>query len=67
MYSNVSTKGQISSFLTLQLSYEQPSFHIGMVSPPLTRDFHEEHDDTYRDLSSTLLLDEFVSRVVHKP
>ena len=58
-YSNVSTKRKVSSFLTLKFYYEQPSFHIGMGSLPLTRKFHEEHNDTYFDLPRTFLLDEF--------
>ena len=66
MYSSVSTKGQINSLLTLKLSCEQPSFHIGMVSSPLTREFHEGRD-TYCGFPSTLLLNEIFSRVIHKP
>ena len=30
-----------------------------MGSSPLTRKYHEEHNDTYHDLPSTFLLDEF--------
>ena len=38
---------------------QQPSFHTGMGSSPLTHHFNEEHNDTYCDLPSTFLLDEF--------
>ena len=40
--------------LTLKISCEQPSFHIGMRSSPLTRQFVEEHIDTHCDLPSNL-------------
>ena len=43
-------KGKVSSFLTLKISCEQPSSHIGMGSSPLTRQCHEEHNDTHCDL-----------------
>jgi hypothetical protein len=46
LYSNLCPKGKVSSSLTLKISCEQLYFHIGMGSSPLTRKFHEEHNDT---------------------
>ena len=59
MYINVTTKGTVSSFLISKLSCEQPSFHIGMKSSPLTRKFHKEHDEIYCDLPDTFILNKF--------
>ena len=59
MYSNVSTKGKFRSLLALKVSCEQPYFHIGMGSLPLTRKSHEKHNDTCCDLPSTFYLDDF--------
>ena len=47
MYSNVLTKGKVSSLLALKISCEQPYFHIGMGSSSLTRQFDEEHNYTH--------------------
>jgi hypothetical protein len=47
-------KGKLRSFLTLKTYCEQPSIHIGMRSLPLTRKFHEEHNDRYCDPCSTV-------------
>ena len=57
LYSSVSTKTQfILDFKDFFVN--NPSFHIGIGSPPLTRKSHDEHNDTYNDLPSTFLLDE---------
>ena len=55
IYKNVSTKENVSSVLTLNISCEQPSFCIGMGSLSLARNFHEEHNNTYCDLHNTFL------------
>lgn len=67
VYSNVSTKGKVSSFLTSNISYKQPSSLIGMGSLPSTRNFHNEQDDIYRDLSKHFLYVSFASIIIHKP
>ena len=48
----ISRKGYISLFLTLQY----------LVNNPLTREIHEEHNDTHCDFPSTFLFDEFASK-----
>lgn len=55
-------KKKISSFSTVKFYCEQPSVHIGMELLPMTRKFHEEHNDTHCDLPNTFLLDENVYR-----
>ena len=56
MFSNVSTKGKKNyPFLNLKICCEQPSFRNGMGSSTLKWRIHEEHNDTYYDLPSTLL------------
>ena len=62
IYIYLSTKGRVSSSLILKIACEQLSFHIGMGSLPLTRIFHEEHNDTYCNLPSTFFLDKFASK-----
>ena len=59
VYSNLTTKEDISSFLTLKFSCEQQNIYIGMGSSPLARKCHEEHNYN-SDLPSTFLLDEIV-------
>jgi hypothetical protein len=60
----MSTKGKASSFLTLNFSCEQPSFHIGMRSLTLTIIFYEDYIDTFLAPSFKLNLP---SRVTDKP
>ena len=40
-------KRKFISFLTSNFSCEQPTFHIGMGSPPLPRKSHKEHNGAY--------------------
>ena len=43
---------KISSFLTSDNHCQEPSFHIGMGSSPLTRKFHDEHHNRLEHYSA---------------
>ena len=67
MCSNVSTKGEVSSFFTLQFSCEPPSFQIGTRLSQLTIKFHEAHHDVYCTFLAPSIWINLPTRVTHKP